>query len=260
MLDERLTTALHVEALRHAGVHAEHAPHVLFQASTIAALLDGAYEGDVTFAELREHGDLGLGTLNRLDGEMTAVEGRFYRADVDGRVGEIDPAARTPFAVVVPFAPALELAVGPAADVAVALERARPAGAAACAVRVDGVFERLSVRSVPRQDPPYRPLSEVVAEQRVRELAVAEGTLVGFCFPDYALGLEVCGWHLHFLDAAREHGGHLLAGAVRSGRALIDPASEWRIELPPGIELDPRHVDAAALDRIERRTDRGTAR
>jgi Alpha-acetolactate decarboxylase len=37
-------------------VEREH--HALFQASTIAALLDGAYEGDLSFAELAEHGDL----------------------------------------------------------------------------------------------------------------------------------------------------------------------------------------------------------
>ena len=62
MLDERLVRALHVEALRRQELHAERAPHVLFQASTIGALLEGAYDGDVTFAELAEHGDLGLGT------------------------------------------------------------------------------------------------------------------------------------------------------------------------------------------------------
>ena len=89
MIDERLTRALHVETLRRGDLHAEHEPHVLFQASTIGALLDGAYEGDVTFAELAEHGDLGLGTLNGLDGEMIALDGRFFRADVDGRVGEV---------------------------------------------------------------------------------------------------------------------------------------------------------------------------
>ena len=93
MLDRRLVTALHVETLRHTELHAEHAPHVLFQASTIGALLDGAYDGDVTFAELAEHGDLGLGTLDALDGEMIALDGRFYRADVDGGIHPVDPVA-----------------------------------------------------------------------------------------------------------------------------------------------------------------------
>ena len=108
MLDERLARHLHVESLRHRDLHPEHEPHVLFQASTIGALLDGAYDGDVTFAELAEHGDLGLGTLNALDGEMIALDGRFYRADVDGLVEEIAPEERTPFAAMTWFEPSLE--------------------------------------------------------------------------------------------------------------------------------------------------------
>ena len=86
MLDERWIKTLHVETLRQEDLHAEREPHVLFQASTIGALLDGAYEGDLNFAELAEHGDLGLGTLNGLDGEMIALDGRFYRADIEGLI------------------------------------------------------------------------------------------------------------------------------------------------------------------------------
>ena len=75
MLDERWIRSLHVETLREEDLHGGHEPHVLFQASTIGALLEGAYEGDLSFAELAEHGDLGLGTLNGLDGEMIALDG-----------------------------------------------------------------------------------------------------------------------------------------------------------------------------------------
>src|SRR3954447_22463425 len=107
-LDDRWIRSLHVQAMRHADLHAEHDPHVLFQASTIGALIDGAFEGDVTFGELAEHGDLGLGTLNHLDGEMIAIGGGFYRADIEGNVAEVPPDGRTPFAVVVPFEPAIE--------------------------------------------------------------------------------------------------------------------------------------------------------
>ncbi len=96
VLDERWIRSLHVEALREEELHAEREAHVLFQASTIAALLEGAYDGDLSFAKLAEHGDLGLGTLNGLDGEMVALEGRFYRADVEGRVAEIVRARSVP--------------------------------------------------------------------------------------------------------------------------------------------------------------------
>ena len=42
----------------------------LFQVSAINALLAGVYDGDVTFEELSERGDFGLGTFQALDGEM----------------------------------------------------------------------------------------------------------------------------------------------------------------------------------------------
>jgi acetolactate decarboxylase len=250
MLDARLTTALHVQSLRHDGLHPEHEPHMLFQASTIAALLEGAYEGDVSFAELAEHGDFGLGTLNHLDGEMTAVDGRFYRADLDGRVNEVDPAEQTPFAVVTFFAPTVDVAVGASTGVADLVDGLRPPGGA-CAVRLDGEFDLVRARSVPRQEPPYRPLADVVAEQHIFEFERVRGTLVGFSFPDYALGLEVSGLHLHFLDESRGRGGHVLDCRVREGRLRIDPEGGWRIELPPGVELDPQHVDEKILAGIE---------
>ncbi len=40
---------------------------ILFQTSTISALLEGAYDGNMTYGELKKHGDFGLGTFNGLD-------------------------------------------------------------------------------------------------------------------------------------------------------------------------------------------------
>jgi acetolactate decarboxylase len=243
VLDERLISNLHVHALRRSEAHADREPGVLFQASTIAALLDGAYEGDLTFAELAEHGDLGLGTVNGLDGEMIALDGRFYRADVDGFVEPLPGSARTPFAVVVPF------------EAIVDVETANPEehlGSETCAFRFDGRFERVRARSVPRQEPPYRPLAEVAAEQHVFELRDVSGTIVGFRFPDYASGIEVVGDHLHFISDDRTRGGHVLDYSARAGRLRVDPLSDLHVELPPGVELGAGHVDEEALARIER--------
>jgi acetolactate decarboxylase len=259
VLDERWIRSLHVETLREEGLHAEREPHVLFQASTIGALLEGAYEGDLNFAELAEHGDLGLGTLNGLDGEMIALDGSFYRADVDGAVSEVDGGERTPFAVVTRFEPTVDVEVeGPLehAELLVRLDELIPADAATCAIRLDGTFDLVRARSVPRQSPPYRPLTEVVLEQHVFELTEVAGTMLGFRFPDYAEGIEVSGYHLHFLSEDRERGGHVLAS--RTGRAMrvrLDPSNDLHVELPPGIELADPEVAAethAAVELVER--------
>ena len=255
MLDERLVKALHVESLREDELHAEREPHVLFQASTIGAMLDGAYEGDVSFGELAEHGDLGLGTLNALDGEMIALDGRFYRADAGGAVNEVDPGERTPFAVLTWFEPTVELAVDEAVsyeELLGLMDDRLPAGAVACAVRIDGAFERVHARSVPRQEPPYRPLAEVVETQTVFDLVDQEGTVVGFRFPDYSKGFEVSGYHLHFITADRTRGGHVLEAHASRATVRIDVSTDLHVELPPGVELSSPHASQAVHDALER--------
>jgi len=259
VLDERWIRSLHVETLREEELHAEREPHVLFQASTIGALLEGAYDGDLSFDELAEHGDLGLGTLNDLDGEMIALDGRFYRADVDGIVGEVDGTARTPFAVVTRFEPAIDLEIDGPLDhpqLLARLDELIPTGASSCAIRVDGRFDLVRARSVPRQKPPYRPLTDVVLEQNVFEMADVAGTMLGFRFPDYAEGIEVSGYHLHFVSDDRTRGGHVLASrAAAHLRARLDFSNDLHVELPPGVELADPEVAAqthAAVDLVER--------
>ena len=252
-VDESLIGALHVQAMRAADLPNGEPPHETFQASTIAALLDGAYDGDVTFAELAKHGDLGLGTLNGCDGEMIAVDGRFLRADVDGTVHPVPPTDKTPFAVLTFFDPrhtfhsterlAHEQLLSLIDDRIGHPEQVH-------ALRIDGRFERIRARSVPRQQKPYRPLVDVVAEQHVFEFGDVEGTLVGFRFPDYAEGLNVPGYHLHFVDADRRRGGHVLECAAVDVEIAVDDSIDLHAELPPGVELGAAGT-AEALDPVE---------
>jgi acetolactate decarboxylase len=258
MLDERWIRSLHVEALRHEDLHAEREPHVLFQASTIGALLDGAYDGDLSFAELAEHGDLGLGTLNGLDGEMIALDGGFYRADVEGAIHPVRPGAKTPFAVVTRFEPTIDEEIGgPLShrELLAWLDGLLPDGSPTCALRLDGSFRVVRARSVPCQHPPYRPLAEVVAaDQHVFEFADVEGTMVGFRFPTYAEGIEVAGHHLHFISADRSRGGHVLDSGATRLRARIDLSDDLHVELPPRVNLADPGLSAethAALAGVE---------
>jgi acetolactate decarboxylase len=62
-LDETLIRAFHAHLAAGDLTHRDaSAAHEIFQTSTINALLESVYDGDVTFAELARHGDLGLGT------------------------------------------------------------------------------------------------------------------------------------------------------------------------------------------------------
>ena len=255
IIDDRLVRGLHVEAVRRSGLHPEHEPHVVFQTSTLDALFEGGFDGDLTFAELAEQGDFGLGTLNGLDGEMIALDGRFLRADVDGDISEVPPSARTPFAVVTFFRPAVTFTLAEPNDheaLVTEVNRHAPPGSPVCAVRIDGTFELVHARSVPRHEPPYPSLAEIAHEQHVFDFHDVEGTMVGFRFPQYAQGIELAGYHLHFIDAERRRGGHVLT--CRTGRVEvgIDHARDLHVELPPGIELGAPDAGAGTAERIRK--------
>jgi len=240
VIDERLIRGLHVDAADLAGSGFESRVHEVFQTSTVAALVGGAFDGDLSFAELTRHGDLGLGTLNGLDGEMICVDGRFMRADVDGRIRDIAPSELTPFAVVTRFSPTVSFEIeGPLDHHALVKEinRHAPPGSPSCAIRADGEFEVVRARSVPRQQPPYGTLADAAAQQHEFDFHDVEGTIVGFRFPDYAEGIELPGFHLHFVDAPRRRGGHVLSCRPRRLRVQIDHASNLHMELPPGVKL-----------------------
>ncbi len=258
-IDTALVGALHVDYIGRRDL-AEDAPlhHTLFQTSTVDALLDGNYDGDVSFAELAERGDFGLGTLDALDGEMVALDGAFFRIGADGRAHLVEGRTKTPFAVVTVFEPGSYETLDATMDLTALCARVDELSgdtSVCCAIRVDGRFAYVRTRSVPRQRKPYPPLAEVVKNQPVFELSDVRGSLVGFRFPDYAQGLNVAGYHFHFITADRSAGGHVLECRLDGGELRVDREAALRVELPSGVDLPVPDQSAAkreTLDRIER--------
>ena len=255
IIDDRLIGALHVRALTHNGFeHDPAAERVAFQVGTLDALIDGRYDGDTTIGELLEHGDLGLGTVQHLGGELVVLDGEAFVVDADGAVRAVPAATRTPFAVVCRFAARDPVHLeGPMALGAVqrALDAIAP-HSSVLAVRVDGTFRQLRLRSVREQSPPYPPLAEVTAHQTEWRLDGAVGTVLGFRFPDDVAGLEAPGYHLHFLSDDRKRGGHVLDGTLVSGTAAIDGDDQLHVELPPGVGLGtPGVTDRARIRLVE---------
>ena len=258
-IDTAFVGALHVEYLKKRDLveHEERAHHTLFQTSTIDVLLDGSYDGDVSFAELADRGDFGLGTLNALDGEMIALDGRFYQVRADGRAYPVDGQAMTPFAVVTVFEPDTSQTLTAPMDfrgLCEYLDGVIGDESGCCAIRVDGHFDWVKTRSVPRQRKPYPPLVEVVANQPTFELRDVQGSLIGFRFPHYVQGINVAGYHFHFVTDDRSAGGHVLDCRLTRCELSIDHEADLQLELPPGVGLptpDPsgKRTD---LDRIER--------
>jgi len=211
-------------------------PRNAYQISTIDALLDGNYHGDLTFADLKGHGDFGLGTFDALDGEMIALDGHFFQIRSDGHASEVSPETRTPFSVVTFFRPdsPSKRIVGPVDyhTLQRQLDALRDGDGHAFAFEIEGHFTALRVRSVPRQRPPYRPLAQVVKEQAIFDLSNVQGTLVGFWFPESMRHVNVPGYHFHFIAADHSAGGHVLDGTLSTGVARVQLLQTVQIELP----------------------------
>lgn len=208
----------------------------LTQIATLSALQLGLYDGDVTFAQLAQMGDFGLGTFDGVDGEMIALDGKFYQARVDGSVQEVAPTTETPFADVHFFQSAQTLTVTQPLTNFVALQAylttQLPNHNQPYALKIHGLFPSVKIRSVARQQEPYPPLADVVAQQTVFDLGQISGTLVGYFMPDYLAGVTAIGYHFHFIADDRQHGGHLLDLALTSATVDVDPLEQVQLVIP----------------------------
>ena len=209
-------------------------PGVLFQYSTIQRPDGGVYDGDLTYGELAKHGDFGLGTFNALDGEMIALDGKFYQIKSDGVAYPVSDSMKTPFADVTFFNADQTVTIDEPLNfrqLEAYLEKLLPSLNLAYAVRIEGVFPYIKTRSVPRQQRPYPPLVEAAKNQTVFEFQNVKGVMVGFWAPKYLAGVNVAGYHLHFITADRQAGGHLLDCRVADARVAIGNLGEFSPEV-----------------------------
>ena len=229
----------------------------LFQTSTISALMQGVYDGTMTFKDLGAHGDFGLGTVQALDGEMVGLDGQFYQIKSDGKASRLNDSMKTPFAEVAFFKPEETVTLNGNSNLT-ELQSLLDGSLATMnifyGIRIDGTFDYVKTRSVPMQSKPYPPLSEAVKDQKIFEFHGVKGTIVGFRCPDYVNGVNVPGYHLHFITLDRSAGGHLLDCNLENPSVSVDSLSELDLALPDSEEFyqaDLTEDQQAALTKVE---------
>jgi len=236
---------------------------VLFQASVITALMDGIFDGSMTYKELGEHGDFGLGTFNSLDGEMVGLDGRFYQVKTDGVAYPVNDSMVTPFADVTFFDTDNEIAFNQSANLTELqkyISTVLPSNNIFYAIRIDGTFDYVKTRSVPPQSKPYTNLTGAVKNQSIFQFYNQSGTVVGFWSPSYVSGVNVAGYHLHFLTEDKKAGGHLLDLRLKNASIAIDYTPEFFMALPNGDQFDQADLSGAnqgELKKIESNPNSG---
>ncbi len=229
-----------------------------FQAGVIPAMLQGVYEGDINYETLAQHGDIGLGTFNAVDGEMIALDGQFYRVNEKGVAEIADPTLCTPFAVVSKSKPSLTFTVeniSTLADLSDKIDAYLPTQNIFYIMRVDGEFEWLKLRSECAEPCSGRPLADTLPKlQTIYELTDVHGSLVVTRCPNYSAGFTIAGFHYHFIDQLRNTGGHVFDLKLKKAKVMVTFLRRFSVVLFNTKKFDEAdlHVDVqSALKKTE---------
>ena len=231
----RQTAALFAGIMLTAGC--THLPpgNTITQISTIDALLAGAYTGITPCNQLLQYGDFGIGTFDRLDGEMILVDGRMHQVKADGKVYTPDSHTTTPFAIVCRFTPDTTIPVTKTMtgqDIKQLIDARLPDQNRFYAFKIAGRFNAVRTRSVPAQQPPFQPLVKVTASQPEFTRINVSGIIVGFRCPPFVKGINAPGYHLHFLADSNDFGGHVLDFSIADGTIQADACNRFLMLLP----------------------------
>ena len=210
----------------------------LYLCAPVNAIVEGLYEQKIAFDDLLKHGDFGLGTFDQLDGEMVLLDGDIFQIDSGGVVRRIGRDALTPFASVTFFKAVTEDRIEESLDWAgfqQRLEALMPSPNIFYAFRIEGTFELVRARSVPRTEN-YRPLVDAAGAQSTFEFRNVRGTLAGFYTPAFMSSLSVPGIHLHFLSEDRTRGGHLLECRPAGVKVGVQFLSRLELSLPMTLD------------------------
>ena len=210
----------------------------MHQVSLMQSFMHGEYDGVVTVGELKSWGDTGLGTFEGVNGEMIVLDGVVYQASADGSIHVMNDNETVPFSTVTTFdedEKISEISASSFDDLTTKLDKEvkKHGTNNMYVVKIKGDFSNITVRSVEKQEKPYKEFTEVAkVDQKVFNYTNQSGTIVAVYFPEYMSELNMHGWHLHFLNDAKDKGGHVLGLTMKNGTGAMDTVQEFDMVLP----------------------------
>lgn len=230
----------------------------IFQISSISALSKACYKSDISIATILKHGDFGLGTFDKLDGEMICINKKVYQISADGSVRLVKDTLKTPFSVVTNFKPQALFKLKPVRnlrELEALLDSLLDTKNLIAALHVKGKFKLIKARSVKAQVEPFPPLIEAVKQQSVFEFTDLEGELVGFRFPDAMDGINVAGYHFHFMSKDKKKGGHLINCEITDALVEVQLTHNFQMLLPTDknyLKMELSKANQSDIHKIEK--------
>lgn len=236
----------------------------IYQFSLLSALVSNVYSKSVgrRMSTLRPFGDFGLGTFTNLDGEMVMLDGIAYHLAYDGSIKIVESDALLPFATLTkwPKHPMLckmiggeqrEGEVDAAEDMFdrstvqgwIETEVASQSKNDFLAIKITGQFGYIQMRTA-KAVTTGQSWRDVPSTQRVEEIQGPgiQGTMLGFRAPQWAQGITVGGYHLHFIDKRKEKGGHVLDYKVMRVKMEVEVIKSFKIDLPVSKDFENAEI------------------
>ena len=181
--------------------------------------------------------------------------GQFYQIKVDGVAYPVAESMKTPFSVVTFFESDDHGQLNGMLNyeqLKQCIDSLIPTENLFYAVKIEGIFNYIKTRSVPKQRKPYPPLVEVVKNQAIFEFHNVKGTILGFRTPGYVKGINVPGYHLHFITEDKKAGGHLLACQTQHVEIQVDYSSKFYMVLPQASDFGEANLTKERHEELEK--------
>ncbi|MCX6002548.1 MAG: acetolactate decarboxylase [Chloroflexi bacterium] len=214
----------------------------LFITGTYGAINRGVYDGSVTVADLKRHGDFALGTFSGIDGELVALNGTYYQIGAQGKINLAEDTWTTPNATVTFFKPDKVITISQPLgyqELQSYLNGQLPTPNIFYAMKVTGKFDSIKARSLTKLTKPYpsTPYSTITQNEPTFDFSNLEGTLVVIVSPAYTGELSYPGYHAHFISSDGKYGGHVIDCRITSGQVEVASLPNFTVNLPQNSEF-----------------------
>ncbi len=210
----------------------------LYQVSTYSELSKGSFSGFERAGQLMKQADFGIGTFDGIEGEMILLDRKMYQVMAPQDI--VTPAED----IMIPYMTATmfdadiyksEYTVANLEALKKELDGLILHKDSYYAIKLDGTFKKIKLRSVPKQSQPYPTLEEVIKKQIIGDYQNIKGTLVGFWSPEYSGNIILAGYHFHFISDDRNIGGHVLELESADTSGTLDETRTLNMMMPPAL-------------------------
>lgn len=193
------------------------------------------FDGDMTVAQLKKRGDIGLGSYTQLDGELIMLDGIPYRVREDGTVSVPEDDEQIVYVDAAFFEPESSFEVGEINydSLRTLINTQLPSLNQFYTFRIKGDFKYVKCGGLHKQEKPYDDGLDVLIPKRpVFEKENFTGTIVGFFCPEFIGNINVAGYHFHFIADDKSFGGHVMEFEAKNLQVELDPLLDYHFTLP----------------------------